>query len=587
MNVPLVRLQPSLRSQVCATAAGSYVHSFNAVIAQQWLSTQWQSGYRRFSGDAGPEDSRQDGPRIRTWTLESTKALNPNLWPRMPRQKDAVDVKKFRDRYGKIPRTHTVKDEVIIRGIVWSYRIAGSKLAFIDIFQDGATVQCMCNFSNLENSGLQPSEFKTFLNGLHRGDVISVRGHPHRTLRNEISVLATELPLHLSRCLQALPEQLANEETKIRNRHVDLLIRRRAPEILRLRSGILDFLRSFFTEEGFVDVQTPILADGAGGAVARPFHTHAMEFGDRQLALRIAPELWLKRLILGGFEKVYEIGPSFRNEGIDLNHNPEFWTCEFYKTYADLDELIGMTERMFRQLSTLTARLIYSDLRSLDAAEADFTPPYHRLDFIPTLEAEMGTPLPDLASPDAGPKLTQLLQDSHISLPVNPTLPRLLDKLSSEYLEPQCSAPTWIINHPECLSPLSKSFKHTANNQRVAARAELFVNKQELVNTYEEENSPIEQRRKFEMQVCYKHSGDPASSVDESYLQALEWGMPPTGGWGCGIDRLCMLFAGTNRIADTLSFGTLRNVVALGRTQKQLLDESEGQMSTAQIAGTA
>ncbi|KAL9104158.1 MAG: hypothetical protein Q9163_000857 [Psora crenata] len=435
----------------------------------------------------------------------------------------------------------------------------------------------MCDFSNLAQSGLRPGEFKDFVNGLHRGDVISVRGHPHRTPRNELSVLATELPLRLSRCLQALPEQLTNEETRIRNRHVDLLIHRRSSEILRLRSRILEFLRYFLTEEGFVDVQTPIIAAEAGGAVARPFHTHSTEFEGRRLALRIAPELWLKRLILGGFEKVYEIGPSFRNEGIDLNHNPEFWTCEFYKAFADLDDLIAMTEEIFHGLSALTKGLISRDLRSLNAPETGFAPPYHRLDFIPTLEFEMGTTLPNLSSPDADSELVKLLQDNHIDLPANPTLPRLLDKLSAQYLEPQCTAPTWIINHPECLSPLAKSFNHPANNQRVAARAELFVNEQELVNTYEEENSPIEQRRKFELHLRYRDFDNPASDIDDGYLQALEWGMPPTGGWGCGIDRLCMLFAGTNRIADTLSFGTLRNVVALGRTHKPSVGGVDGE----------
>ena len=255
--------------------------------------------------------------------------------------------------------------------------------------------------------------------------------------------------------------------------------------------------------------------------------------------------------------------------GIDLNHNPEFWTCEFYMTYADLDKLIRMTERILLHLSNLTAKLITWDFVSLTASKEDFRPPYRRLDFIPAIEAELGSTLPDLASPAAESELMQLFRDYHINLPTSPTLPRLLDKLSVEYLEPQCSAPTWIVNHPECLSPLSKSFDHPGNGQRVTARAELFVNKQELVNTYEEENSPIEQRRKFEMQLRFKDSENPATIIDEDYIQALEWGMPPTGGWGCGIERLCMLFAGTNRIADTLSFGTLRNVVALGRTKKQ------------------
>ena len=227
-----------------------------------------------------------------------------------------------------------------------------------------------------------------------------------------------------------------------------------------------------------------------------------------------------------------------------------------------------MTEKMFSLMARIAKAVIHTDLQYLSGYAGNSTPPFHQLDFIPTLEAILQRQLPDLASPGAKAQLVEILRDLDISLPSSPTVPRLLDRLSSEYLEPQCDTPTWIVNHPECLSPLSKSFIHPANGQRVAARAELFVNKQELVNTYEEENSPIEQRRKFQMQLQFEDAEKfPTDDVvDEGYLQALEWGMPPTGGWGCGIDRLCMLFAGTNRIADTLSFGTLRNVV--GKSQK-------------------
>lgn len=205
-------------------------------------------------------------------------------------------------------------------------------------------------------------------------------------------------------------------------------------------------------------------------------------------------------------------------------------------------------------------------------------PPFHRLDFIPAVEAAINRSLPDLESPDAVPELVQIFQDRDILPPSPPTLPRLLDKLSAKYLEPQCSAPTFIVHHPECISPLSKSFTHPGTGRRVAARAELFVNGQELVNTYEEENSPFEQRRKLVEQLRYREAGDAATAsatvADENYLQALEWGLPPTGGWGCGIDRLCMLVSGASRIGDVLTFGSLRNVVALGRisSKEQIVD---------------
>ena len=221
-----------------------------------------------------------------------------------------------------------------------------------------------------------------------------------------------------------------------------------------------------------------------------------------------------------------------------------------------------MTETMFLGLSRIVAATLRTECRNILPNDVDFSRPYRRLDFIPAVEEALGQQLPDLTSLVAQSELVALFNENGIPIPFAPTVPRLLDKLSSVYLEPQCAAPTWIINHPECLSPLSKSFTHPENQQRVAARAELFIEKQEFVNTYEEENSPDEQRRKFEEQLLY-HDGDAEVGVDESYLQALEWGLPPTGGWGCGIDRLCMLFARTNRIADVLSFGTLRNVLAL------------------------
>ena len=216
-------------------------------------------------------------------------------------------------------------------------------------------------------------------------------------------------------------------------------------------------------------------------------------------------------------------------------------------------------------LITRAAEQIKKNLTSLAPFHNPFGPlPFARLDFTPEVELSLGCKLPNLSSPDASLELIKIFQDRSLPLPERPTLPRLLDELASLYLEPQCSSPTFITHHPECLSPLSKSFIHHTTGHRVAARAELFVKGQELVNTYEEENSPAEQRRKFIEQLQYRDEGDPVA-VDENYLQALEWGLPPTGGWGCGVERLCMLLAGAKRIADVLPFGTLRNVVALGR----------------------
>ncbi|KAL8997153.1 MAG: hypothetical protein Q9188_006395 [Gyalolechia gomerana] len=401
--------------------------------------------------------------------------------------------------------------------------------------------------------------------------VIDVKGKAHRTASGQLSILATELPNLLSPCLHDLPTHLRNPETRIRNRHVDLQVNQRAAQTLQLRSRIISEIRRYLMQDGFLEVQTPILANSAGGAVARAFATKAVEFPDRHIELRTAPELWLKRLVLGGFDKIFELGPCFRNEGggllkssgMDKTHNPEFTTCEFYAAYRSLSALMNITEDLLSELSNFSNKLIQEQHDSLPICDIGFAQPYPRLDFIREIESAIALRLPDLTDLNAEAKLVDIFRARNIRLPEAVNLPRLLDRLSSEFLEPRCQAPTWIIHHPECLSPLSKSFVDPLSQQRVSARAELFVGGKELVNTYEEENSPFEQSRKFQEQIKFRDDTDKVD-IDRSYLQALEWGLPPTGGWGCGIDRLVMILSGTDRINDVLPFGNLRNVISLG-----------------------
>lgn len=304
----------------------------------------------------------------------------------------------------------------------------------------------------------------------------------------------------------------------------------------------------------------------AGGAIARPFETVANELSNMPIRLRIAPELNLKRLIVGGQDKVFEIGRAFRNEGVDNTHNPEFSTCEFYEVGATLPQLIERTEHLIHGLHSAIESLRSTYFPTLAAPEGiDFTMPFAQLPFIPTIERASGRTLPDLASTTATEDVFAFFKELSLDIPPNPTLPRLLDTLAEVYIEPLCQDPTFITHHPEALSPLSKSFVCPTTQQRVAARVELFIAGREYVNAYEEENSPFEQRRKFMAQQEYQTEGQGA--IDESYLEALEWGMPPTGGWGCGLDRLVMLFASKKRIADVLPFGTLRNVVSIAKTK--------------------
>ncbi|OJJ47793.1 hypothetical protein ASPZODRAFT_24683 [Penicilliopsis zonata CBS 506.65] len=386
----------------------------------------------------------------------------------------------------------------------------------------------------------------------------AITGKPHRTGRGELTVDATELPRLLSPCLHDVPLDAKEHEVSPYARHVQFLADPSTANLIKARASIIQYLRQFFLDRAFMEVSTPIIASIAGGAIARPFYTSATEFPDRQLSLRIAPELWLKRLVVGGFDKVFEIGPSFRNEGVDKTHNPEFTTCEFYHTYFNLEDLMSITESL---LSGMAEHIrTFNENGTLKPTEVSFSTPFRRIDFIPAIEEKIGHRLPELTADDALVQVKQLFADLSLPLPINPTLPRLLDELCATYIEPQCIDPTFIINPPECLSPLSKTFTHPTTGQRVAARGELFIEGKEVVNTYEEENSPFEQRRKLEDQVRFSKSADESAEVDESYIEALEWGLPSTGGWGCGIDRLCMLFTGAKNIGDVLPFGNIRTV---------------------------
>lgn len=274
---------------------------------------------------------------------------------------------------------------------------------------------------------------------------------------------------------------------------------------------------------------------------------------------------------------------------MDANHNPEFTSCEFYRAYANLGELITTTEKLFSEIDKHVRRINEERGSVLPDPGIESAPPFGQLEFIPTIEACLNEKLPNLGGPNATKQLLAIFRTRELPIPAHPTLPRLLDKLASKFIEPHCQAPTFIVHHPECLAPLAKSFVDPTTGQRVAASAELFVKGNEIANMYEEENSPFEQRRKFEEALNYRESkaspdGTP-DSINESYIEALEWGLPPTGGWGCGIDRLVMLFTGASRIGDVLTFGTLRNVVTLGRAANApkssglvQKDESVGQL---------
>ncbi|KAI3338288.1 hypothetical protein F4824DRAFT_92501 [Ustulina deusta] len=492
-------------------------------------------------------------------------------FPRLDYKTDRVTIPAFRRKFEDEAST-PASENVTLEGRIMSIRRAGSKLVFIHILGGYQQVQVMVHLGSLASPPLDPGDFKKALHPLRRGDIISVTGRAIRTKSGELTLGALKLPAILSPALAPLPEKLTNEETKILNRHVDLLVNQRTSDIIRLRSHIIKSMRDFLHEQDFLEVQTPILADSAGGAIARPFLTAATAFSDKRLSMRIAPELWLKRLVIGGNDKVFEIGPSFRNEGLDTTHNPEFTACEFYSAYFNLTELIQITESLITRLHHDVDQVIATRFTSLQKPQFPIAKgQWKQVEFIPALEDILGFRFPDLSKPDALEKLTGLLAQHHASLSISGmVLNKLLDHLATTYLEDvSLSQPLFIVHHPACMSPLSKSFVCPKTGQLVSARAELFIQGHEIANMYEEENDPFEQRRKFELQVESKVVGEEGSAeIDESYVQALQHGLPPTGGWGCGVDRLVMLFSGASRIGDTLSFGSLKNVVSLSQAAK-------------------
>ena len=411
--------------------------------------------------------------------------------------------------------------------------------------------------------------------------------------------------------MEQIPEKLTDPKARMKERHVDMLVNKEVLDVLRLRAEITKHMRDHFHSRRFLEFQTPILAENAGGAVARPFVTRATEFRNKDLALRVAPELWLKRLVVGGVDRVFEIGPAFRNEGVDATHNPEFTMCEFYSAYSNLTDLIKETEELMYSLASHCQKMISTQLDSLPSIDLSrYSRPFKQIEFIPALEAAMGVRMPKLSSEDTLPELVAVLKLAGVDLPgeVPHSLSKLLDRLAAMYLEPQSATePVFITNHPAVMSPLAKSFLCPRTYQMVSARAELFVGGRELANMYEEENDPEEQRRKMtsHRNLVNKSDGSIAiiepmgeeieeqleqeegdseprednddldydevhedgfgeePSLDQNFVRALDYGLPPTGGWGCGVDRLVMLFSGANRISDCLSFGTLRNVVGL------------------------
>ncbi len=393
-------------------------------------------------------------------------------------------------------------------------------------------------------------EFALF-RALDVGDFIGVTGELFRTRTGQLTV-AVKIMSFLAKALRPLPEKwhgLRDVETRYRRRYVDLVVNPEAREVFLLRGRLVRALRAFLDARGFVEVETPMMQPIPGGAVARPFVTYHNALG-MDLYLRIAPELYLKRLVVGGFERVYEINRNFRNEGVSTQHNPEFTMLEFYQAYADYADLMQLTEQLFVELARgLRGRL---DL-TWGPHGIDLTPPWRRLAFFEGLSGALGTTI----SPETPPALVAEAAAAR-GVSVDPAAPvAVLWKDAFEALvEPSLVAPTFVVDFPVELSPLSKRKRE---DPRLVDRFELFIGQRELANAYSELNDPIDQRERFLQQAAARERGDDeAHWLDDDYVRALEYGMPPTAGEGIGIDRLVMLFADQPSIREVILFPHLR-----------------------------
>jgi lysyl-tRNA synthetase class 2 len=431
---------------------------------------------------------------------------------------------------------------VTTAGRIMSMRMHG-KTSFAHLQSNGSRLQIYMRKKELGDEVFDL--YKSF----DLGDYVGVTGRLFRTNTDELTLLVSELHL-LSKSLRPLPEKwhgLKDVETRYRQRYLDLIVNPQVREVFLKRSQIITALRSFFQERGFLEVETPMMQPIAGGAAAKPFVTYHNALG-MDLFLRIAPELYLKRLIVGGFERVFEINRNFRNEGISTEHNPEFTMLEFYMAYADYADLMTLTEELF---NSVAQQVNGSTTLSYQGQTIELASPWERLTI------KEGILKYSEIAPDALEKRESLQQVAE-SFDIDPNLKsgKLLTEMFERVAEPKLIQPTFVLDFPTDVSPLSKA---KPDNPEVVERFEFYIGAKEMGNGFTELNDPIDQRQRFEKQMQERNAGDEeAHQMDEDYIRALEYGMPPTAGEGIGIDRLIMLFTDSASIREVILFPQLR-----------------------------
>ena len=445
---------------------------------------------------------------------------------------------------------------VKIAGRIMSKRIQG-KAGFIDIQDQNGRIQCYVRLDRIGEE--EYSIFSTY----DIGDIIGVEGEVFKTKKEEISVKANEVVL-LSKSLQVLPEKyhgLKDQDLRYRQRYVDLIVNPEVKDAFLTRTKALKALRSYKDERGFLEVETPILNTIAGGANARPFVTHHNTL-DIPMYMRIANELYLKRLIVGGFDKVYEMGRMFRNEGMSIKHNPEYTAIELYQAYADYTDMMEITENVIAHMAEAATGSMKINYQG---TEIDFTPPWRRMTMEECVKEYTGV---DFSTINTDEEALAVAKEKGIEITPGMRRGEVINAFFEEFGEDKLIQPTFITHHPVEVSPLAK---RNAEDPRKTDRFEAFANKWELANAFSELNDPIDQKERFMDQLRKKELGDDeACDMDEDFINALEVGLPPTGGLGIGIDRVMMLLTNSASIRDVILFPTMKPI-----THKNTEDEEQ------------
>jgi lysyl-tRNA synthetase class 2 len=438
------------------------------------------------------------------------------------------------------------KKNVSIAGRMMSKRVMG-KASFCHIQDLEGRIQCYVARDNIGEEAY--AEFKKY----DVGDIVGVKGEVFQTKTGETSIHTTEITL-LSKSLQVLPEKfhgLTNTDLRYRQRYVDLIMNQEVKDTFVKRSKIISEIRKYLDSRHFIEVETPVLVPNAGGAAARPFDTHYNAL-DEDVHLRISLELYLKRLIVGGLERVYEIGRVFRNEGLSVRHNPEFTLLELYQAYTDYHGMMNLAEDLYR---TVAQNVLGTMVISYEGVEIDLSKPFERLTMVEAVKKYTGIDFNEIKTEQ---EAKALADEHHVKYEDRHKKGDILNLLFEEFVEEKLVQPTFIMDHPVEISPLAK---RKPENSEYTERFELFITCREMANAFSELNDPIDQRKRFEAQEELKRQGDEeANSVDEDFLNALEHGMPPTGGIGIGIDRMVMLLTDSAAIRDVLLFPTMKSL---------------------------